>query len=131
LTTGFLILAHKPLAQAAADVVTAIYKSNPGVCAVDVDSDHPGCDIERQIKEACSRLAQVCDQIVLVEDICGATPANVAERMDGRPWVARICPLSLPLLLKLVNYRNKPLDELLLKAREVVTEAVLEQKSDC
>jgi mannose/fructose-specific phosphotransferase system component IIA len=131
LTTGFLILAHKPLAQAAAAVVEAVYKSNPGVCAVDVDSDLPGCETERQIREACGRLSGICDRIVLIEDVCGATPANVAERMTDRPWVARICPLSLPLLLKLVNYRNKPLDELLQKAREVVTEAVLEQKSDC
>jgi len=131
LTTGFLVLAHKPLAQAALEVVTTIYKSNPGVAAVDVESDLPDAVTQEQIRVACRALREKCDQIVLIEDVCGATPSNIARRMENQDWAARVCPLSVPLLLKLINYRNKPLSELLQKASEIRTEAVLEQKSDC
>ena len=53
------------------------------------------------------------DGVLVLTDVYGATPSNVAARLSrlGTP-VRRVSALSLPMLLRVMNYAELPLDEL-------------------
>jgi PTS system ascorbate-specific IIA component len=53
------------------------------------------------------------DGVLVLTDVYGATPSNVAARLSrlGTP-VRRVSALSLPMLLRVMNYAELPLDQL-------------------
>lgn len=55
---------------------------------------------------------------LILTDIYGATPGNVACRLLGFPHVRVVTGLNLPMLLKIFNYPQLALDELALRAIE-------------
>ena len=51
--------------------------------------------------------------ILVLSDLYGATPCNVAHKLGGVGVRARcVSGLNLPMLLRVLNYADKPLDEL-------------------
>ena len=51
--------------------------------------------------------------MLVLTDLYGATPSNIAAKLSrlGTP-VRRVSALSLPMLLRVMNYADLPLDEL-------------------
>ena len=51
--------------------------------------------------------------VLVLTDLYGATPSNIAAKLSrlGTP-VRRVSALSLPMLLRVMNYADLPLDEL-------------------
>lgn len=56
------------------------------------------------------------DGVLLLTDIYGATPANVASRMVASGKVEMVGGVNLPMLLRALNYRNLPVQDLVNKA---------------
>jgi PTS system ascorbate-specific IIA component len=56
--------------------------------------------------------------VLLLTDLSGATPAHIAMRQLKYPNTALISGLNLAILLKVMNYADLPLDELLYRAQE-------------
>jgi PTS system ascorbate-specific IIA component len=56
------------------------------------------------------------DGVLLLTDIYGATPANVASRTIVSGRVEMVGGVNLPMLLRALNYRNLPLQDLVNKA---------------
>lgn len=56
------------------------------------------------------------DGVLLLTDIYGATPANVAARTVKPGRVEMVGGVNLPMLLRALNYRNLPLQDLVNKA---------------
>lgn len=55
------------------------------------------------------------DGVLILTDICGATPYNVVKNLTQttpKHQVRVVCGLSLPMLLRVLNYIEKPLDQL-------------------
>jgi PTS system ascorbate-specific IIA component len=53
------------------------------------------------------------DGVLVLTDVFGATPCNVARRMDELGVHQRCVPgLNLPMLLRVLNYADRPLEEL-------------------
>lgn len=51
--------------------------------------------------------------VLVLSDLYGATPCNVAHKLGGLGVCARcVSGLNLPMLLRVLNYAEKPLDEL-------------------
>ncbi len=50
--------------------------------------------------------------ILILCDICGATPNNLARYFADQEDIRIISGLNLPMLLRVLNYRDKPLSEL-------------------
>jgi PTS system ascorbate-specific IIA component len=51
--------------------------------------------------------------VLVLSDLYGATPCNVAHKLGGLGVRARcVSGLNLPMLLRVLNYADKPLDEL-------------------
>lgn len=112
---GILIIAHAPLATALRDCIAHIYGGLPvrmGALDILPDSDPAHC-----VALACAeteRLKEGNGALVLT-DILGATPANVASRLASLPQVRVVAGVNLPMLLRAVCYRSTPLDALVEK----------------
>ncbi|TNF66620.1 MAG: PTS fructose IIA subunit family protein [Gammaproteobacteria bacterium] len=54
------------------------------------------------------------DGVLILTDICGATPYNVVKHLTQITTneVRVVCGLNLPMLLRVLNYIEKPLDQL-------------------
>ena len=119
---GILILTHEPLGQAFLATAKHVYKKAPdAVVAIDVQADEDiGLVVERA-REAIAQLHQINEVagVLVLTDVCGATPANCAVRLiEQEPDTELIYGVSLPVLLRAINYRNLPLNELVEKTIE-------------
>ena len=77
------------------------------------------------------KLEQCCDEldsgagVLLLTDLYGATPANIAMQLEGqeRRWL--VAGLNLAMLLKVLNYSHLDGDTLAAKAAEGGCESVI------
>lgn len=106
---GIVIIAHAPLASALRQCVLHVFPEQADtVVAVDVQAD---ASPEQSIAQA-RQAAAAFDSVLLLTDVLGATPSNVARALlspdDRRRLVAGV---NLPMLLRAVSYRNESLDD--------------------
>ena len=116
---GILIITHAPLGQAFLATLQHVYKSVPeDVIALDVLADEDVNQVAERAMNAVNELNRG-NGVLVFTDMCGATPANCAVRLiDQHPETELIYGVSLPTLLRAVNYRQLPLAELAKKAIE-------------
>lgn len=115
MTTRIFIIAHVPLAHALRECALHVFTdSADSVLALDV---LPQADPDDTLEQARQLLADAPDVPTLVlSDLFGATPCNVAQRLiHGRP-ASLIAGVNLPMLLRAVCYRAEPLDALVQRA---------------
>ena len=63
--------------------------------------------------------------VLVLTDIYGATPSNIATRLLKPGRVEGIAGVNLPMLIRALTYREEPLPQLLEKALTGATEGVL------
>ena len=112
---GIFIIAHAPLASALRQCVLHVFPDNgAGVLALDVLPDMPP---EETLAQARIMLAQAGNAHTLVlADIFGATPCNVAQQLVDGVDAKLITGVNLPMLLRTVCYRHEPFDSLVSRA---------------
>lgn len=54
--------------------------------------------------------------VLILTDIYGSTPSNIAQRLKALPQVRVIAGVNLPMLIRILNYPALSLDELCSKA---------------
>ena len=121
---GILIIAHAPFATALRDCISHIYGGLPArIGVIDVS---PDCDPAQQVAFAHSEIEQLKEEngALVLTDMFGATPANIAGRLASVPNVRVLCGVSLPMLVRAVCYRATPLDTLVDKALAGATKGV-------
>ncbi|MBK1693489.1 PTS fructose transporter subunit IIA [Chromatium weissei] len=117
MTVGIVLITHCPLAggllRVAADVL-GTYPSN--VEMLEVINDTP---CETLIAEGLRCMTEVDqgDGVLILTDLFGATPANVALRLlEQREHVRVLTGINLPMLLRALNYAHLTLDAVSEKA---------------
>ena len=111
---GIFIIAHAPLASAFLQCVLHVFPDNTGVVALDVQPNMPP---EETLDQARTLFKQLGTSHALVlTDIFGATPCNVAQKLVDGVNSKLITGLNLPMLLRSVNYRHESLDALVARA---------------
>jgi PTS system mannose-specific IIA component len=125
MSTGIFIIAHAPLASALRQCVLHVFPdSAAAVVAFDVPSDAP---FGQTLAGAVRALAQLPDaQTLVLTDVFGATPCNVAQKMVDGPHSRLIAGVNLPMLLRAVTYRGEPLDGLVARAMAGGTQGVMQ-----
>jgi PTS system ascorbate-specific IIA component len=109
------IVAHAPLAQALKACAMHVYPECAAeVLALDVRAD----DTPEQSLQAAQQLwVDIPNGDVLVlTDVLGATPANVAQRWARDRKAKIIAGVNLPMLLRSVCYRHEPIEGLVQRA---------------
>jgi PTS system ascorbate-specific IIA component len=121
---GILIIAHAPFATALRDCISHIYGGLPArIGVIDVS---PDCDPAQQVAIAHSEIERLKEEngALVLTDMFGATPANIAGRLASVPNVRVLCGVNLPMLVRAVCYRATPLDTLVDKALAGATKGV-------
>lgn len=113
---GILIIAHAPLATALRECIAHIYGGCPArIGALDVLPDSDPAEVVAQANAEIERLREENGALVLT-DMFGATPSNIAARLATVPQVRVLAGVNLPMLVRAVCYRATPLDTLVEKA---------------
>ena len=110
---GVLLVSHPGIGSALLSVASQLLRRLP--MAVEAFEVGFGDDPDAVLPAASAALRRVDagDGVLVLTDLYGATPANVAARLArlGTP-VRRVSGLSLPMLLRVMNYAELGLDEL-------------------
>ena len=122
---GIFIIAHAPLASALRQCVLHVFPdSATPVVAFDVQ---PDISLEETLAGAAHTLALLkTAQVLVLTDVFGATPCNVAQRLVGGPNSKLITGVNLPMLLRAVTYRHESLDALVARALAGGTQGVMQ-----
>jgi mannose PTS system EIIA component len=126
---AILIIAHAPLAHALRECALHVFPDCGGhLAAIDVQPNLPPEETlatARISMEQLMRAPQVKGVLVLT-DIFGATPSNVAQKLVDGVKSRLITGVNLPMLLRSVSYRNEPLDALVSRAVVGGTQGVMQ-----
>ena len=122
---GIFIIAHAPLASALRQCVLHVFPDNPaGVVALDVQPNMPPDETLAQARIILEQLRT--PQVLVLADVFGATPCNVAQKLVDGVRTKLITGVNLPMLLRTVSYRHEPLDALVSRALIGATQGVMQ-----
>ncbi|WP_369943799.1 PTS sugar transporter subunit IIA [Xanthomonas medicagonis] len=110
---GILLITHPDIGSALLRVATGLLRQLPlKTEAFEVPLD---ADLDALLPQASAALRRVDggDGVLVVTDLYGASPSNLAGKLArlGTP-VRRVSALSLPMLLRIMNYPEQGLDQL-------------------
>ena len=122
---GILIIAHAPLASALRDCALHVFPDcASGVLAIDVPPHEAPEDTLESAAQAIDRLGT--SQVLLLSDVFGATPCNIAQKLTDGVQTRLLAGVNLPMLLRTVNYRHEPLDVLVARALAGGTQCIMQ-----
>jgi len=113
MSVGVLLITHEGIGSALIAVATQLMPSLP--LRIETLEVSFAADPEALLPQASAALRRVDGGhgVLVLTDLYGATPSNLAARLArlGTP-VRRVSGLSLPMLLRVMNYAELELDEL-------------------
>ena len=122
---GILIIAHAPLASALRQCVAHVFTDHPeGVVALDVQPNTPPEETLAQARILLEQLGTA--QTLVLADVFGATPCNVAQKLVDGVNSKLITGVNLPMLLRTLSYRHEALDALVARALIGATQGVMQ-----
>lgn len=104
MTIGVLLISHESLGQDMLDISVKTLGVCPLAVAVlgvplDADPDQLGDEAE-----ALAAGLDSGDGVLILTDLCGATPANIARRLSRHATAMVVAGLNLPMLIRVFNY---------------------------
>jgi PTS system mannose-specific IIA component len=128
MSTRILIIAHAPLATALRDCALHVFpECAEEVVAIDVPPQEAP---EVTYVHALQRLqSDSFVQTLVLTDVIGATPANVAQRLVNGKEAQLVAGVNLPMLLRTVCYRHEDLETLTRRALDGGTQGVIQLSS--
>ena len=113
---GILLVTHNGLGDSLADCVKHVMGSVPPNLKVlpVLASD----DIQQKLAEGHALITQLDtgEGVLLLIDVFGATPCNIARQLCQPDHVAGVTGVNLPMLLRVIGYSQLPLAEVMQKA---------------
>jgi PTS system mannose-specific IIA component len=113
---GLFLITHSSLGESLIQCACHVLNSRPqqivqlGVAAQDDPLD--ALPLAREMLQWVDK----GDGVLILTDIFGATPANIALKLLEPGRVEGVAGVSLPMLLRALNYREKGMETLLTKA---------------
>jgi len=122
---GLVIVCHGALGAELVRVAELIAGKVEGVEAVSIGSQ---VDVDKAREEVAAALARVKgdDGALILTDMFGGTPSNIALSFLGVDGVEVLTGVNLPMLIKFANHRkDKPLKELVTIVKEGGLKAII------
>jgi mannose PTS system EIIA component len=126
---AILLIAHAPLAHALRQCALHVFPDcGPQVAAIDVQPNLPPEESLSMARIAMDQLTrqQGVQGVLVLTDIFGATPSNVAQKLVDGVKSRLITGVNLPMLLRAVSYRGETLDALVSRAVIGGTQGVMQ-----
>ena len=125
---SIFIIAHSPLAQALRQCALHVFPDcEQAIVALDV---LPNVSPEETLAAARITLEQQLraprSQVLVLADVFGATPCNVAQKLVDGVRSRLVAGANLPMLLRAVTYRHEPLETLVQRALAGGTAGVMQ-----
>lgn len=115
MNNGILIIAHAPLASALREGVLHVFSEYASqIAAVDVLPQASKEASKAAIRSALTGLGR--SHLLLLTDIVGATPFALAREFSNGTTLQLIAGVNLPMLMRVMTYRNEALDSLVQRA---------------
>lgn len=116
MSVGVLLITHNRIGEELLSTTRTILCGCPLPTAhLDVPQDSDTPDMTDRAHKLLSTLDEG-DGVLILTDAFGATPSNVAVRLGSRAGTAVVSGVNLPMLLRVMNYPNLPLEALRDKA---------------
>ena len=122
MSIGLLIISHESLGQAMLDISMKTLGACPldvQVLGVPLDADPDS--LAREAESMINKLDSG-DGVLILTDLCGATPANIACRLASHPPpqtdVMVVAGLNLPMLMRIFNYPELHLTDIAERAMD-------------
>lgn len=114
---GILVVSHGRLGEEMVLAMEHIVGMQKGVDAVGI---MPSDDIEEKRTEIVEKVERLNtgDGVAVLTDMFGGTPSNLAISVMKGHAVEVLAGLNLPMLIKLVRERDKPLKQAVIEAQE-------------
>ncbi|MDB5958472.1 PTS fructose transporter subunit IIA [Ramlibacter sp.] len=126
---AILLIAHAPLANALRQCALHVFPDCGGaVTAIDVQPNLSPEETLASARIALEQFARVpgIKGVLVLTDIFGATPSNVAQKLVDGVNSRLITGVNLPMLLRSVSYRHESLDVLVSRAVIGGTQGVMQ-----
>ena len=126
---AILLIAHAPLANALRQCALHVFPDcGNWIVAIDVQ---PNLTPDETLGSARIALEQLgrhpeVGGVLVLTDIFGATPSNVAQKLVDGVSSRLITGVNLPMLLRAVTYKHEPLDTLVSRAVVGGTQGVMQ-----
>jgi len=117
MTVGLMIITHNQIGSALLDTAINMLDSCP--MPLEIIPVTTGCNPEQLLQQAKDKLEILSqgDGVIVLTDMYGSTPSNIATRLCNKNnEVAVIAGINLPMLVRLLNYPNLNLEQLVEKA---------------
>ena len=122
---GIAIIAHAPLASALRACALHVFPDCGGrVVAIDVPPNEPPEETLRICQTQMGLMGT--GHCLLLTDVFGATPCNVAQRLADGSQIRLLTGVNLPMLLRAVSYAKEPMDTLVARALSGGTQGVMQ-----
>jgi len=118
MSVGILLITHNNIGKVLLETaLTNLHrKDSPAVAvAIPISFD---CDPEQSFS-ACRQMLEEANRgqgVLVLTDMYGATPSNIAHRLSDGSEVRVVAGLNLPMLMRVLNYADRDLNELVEKA---------------
>ncbi len=115
---GLVLVTHGRLAVEFRDALEHVVGPQQQIEAITIGPDD---DVERRRQDIIDAVAKADagDGVVIVTDMFGGTPSNLAISVMGRPKVEVLAGMNLPMLIKLAKTRAEcPLAEVVRMGQE-------------
>ena len=121
---GILIVAHAPLASALRECALHVFPDcASGVQALDIA---PHASPEESLSLAKAAMTKLnTREVLLLSDVFGATPSNVAQKLNDGIDTRLLAGVNLPMLLRSVCYRHESLDALSARAQSGGSQGIM------
>jgi PTS system mannose-specific IIA component len=116
MSVGVLLVTHGRIGHELLAAAGCILGSRPSdVLALGVPSDGDPDELAAEARTSARQL-DAGDGVLVLTDLFGSTPCNIAASLCDGLRNRVLSGVSLPMLLRVLNYRQLPLDELVTKA---------------
>lgn len=114
---GIVLVAHNDLAKSVKQVAEHVVGSLPDVECISVFPEDD-IDLKRQEIQKAIHKVEGKEGVVLLTDMFGGTPSNLAISLMEEGKVEVISGMNLPMLVKLIRTRKKNINEAVQMAKE-------------
>ena len=125
---GILLITHGSLGEALIQCASHVLNRRPPQL---LQLGVAGQDDPLDALPLARRLLEMVDDgsgVLVLTDILGATPANIAAKLLEPGRIAGVAGVNLPMLLRVITYRERSMDVVLKKAIAGACEGVVHMK---
>ena len=122
---GILIVSHGTFGESLIHSASHVLGKRPLFLRQLGITVHDDPDAILPVAEDLIRFLDQGQGVLVLTDIYGATPSNIAVKLLQRDRVEGLAGVSLPMLIRALTYRDEPLGPVIEKALSGATEGVM------